>query len=256
MLTYIERPTDFAPRIKAAAKKAFAAGKKTVHVSSLTSATSEHDVLSAMDPGITAFASAFEAPFTKLFTDIVKESGRATAKSLTSGKAFVKAAAKSKPSIDFVFDHTNPHVVDYVREHAAETIQDISNATRTKIKDIIARAFEEQKDLSDFADELVDAVGDANRADLIARTESMTAANEGQAEAWDQAVEAGILNGDEKKTWIVADDQVLCPLCESLADQTVPMDENFEAPDSGEQFDGPPAHPRCRCTTGLVAGGE
>ncbi len=138
-----------------------------------------------MDPGITAFASAFEAPFKKAFLDTLKASGVATAKRVASGRHLVKAAglhmAAPKAKVDFVFDHTNTHVVDYVQEHALETIDDISTATRNKVKDIIARAFDEQKDLSDYADELVDAVGDETRADLIARTESMTAANEGQS---------------------------------------------------------------------------
>lgn len=255
---HVHRAADkYASHIKAAAKKAFTASKKAVSQSALAAATTEQDALSAIDPGITAFAATFEAPFSKAFAKIIKESGRATAKRVTSGQVFVKVAAKkSTPKIDFVFDHTNPNVLDYIREHTAETIEDISTATRNKVKEIIARAFEEQHDLKDYADELTAALGDADRADLVARTESMTAANEGQAEAWDQAVEAGLLNGDEKKTWIVADDQALCPICEGLADQTVAMDANFESPDSGEQFDGPPAHPRCRCTVGLVAGGE
>jgi hypothetical protein len=54
-------------------------------------------------------------------------------------------------------------------------------------------------------------IGDPERAELIARTETMRASNEGQQEAWDQAVEEGLLTGNEQQEWIVTPDDRLCP---------------------------------------------
>jgi hypothetical protein len=212
-------------------------------------------VEAAMSPGITAFEKAFLSPYRTAMTNILVASGTDTVKNLKNlKKSRIKASAKkvTPVPIDFAFDKTNTHVIDWIEQHTLEGVDDISTATRDKVRDIIARAFDEQTDLKDAATELTDAIGDATRADLIARTESMIAANEGQAEAWDHATDAGVLTGDEQKIWIVADDQALCPICEGLADQTVALDDNFESPDTGEEFDQPPAHPRCRCTTGLV----
>jgi hypothetical protein len=70
----------------------------------------------------------------------------------------------------------------------------------------------------------------------------MRASNEGQKQLWDQAREKGLLTGEEKKVWMTADP---CPICADLEGQTVPLSEDFS-------IGGPPAHPNCRCTTGLV----
>jgi F like protein len=211
------------------------------------------DVEAAMSPGISAFERSFLAPYRTAMTNILAESGLNTAKQLKQGSLKVSAKKDTtKVGIDFVFDKTNPEVVDWINQHTLEGVDGISQATRDKVRDILAGAFDEQVDPKDLADDLVNAIGDAARADVIARTESMIAANEGQAAAWEQATDAGLLSGTEKKTWIITDDDRLCPICEGLADQTVPLDDNFQSPDTGEEFDVPPAHPNCRCTTGLV----
>jgi len=99
--------------------------------------------------------------------------------------------------------------------------------------------------VSDYADALVDW-----RADTIARTETLSASNEGQEQLWDQAVEAGLLPADVEREWIVTNDDTLCPVCEPLAGERASLGGEFQG--DGETFDGPPAHPNCRCTTGLV----
>jgi hypothetical protein len=249
----------FRPNLKAAAKKAFRAGKAAVSRSTLTAALdarSQADATAAMQPGIDAFKSTFLGPYRAAMTAIVAQSGTQTIKRLKlqkqGFKASAKATGKTSVSIDLVFDKTNPSVIDWIEQHTLEGVDDIAKTTKDEVGRILAKAFDEQLDTKDVFDELVSAIGDETRADLIARTESMIAANEGQAEAWDQAVDDGLLTGKEQKTWIVADDNALCPICDGLADQTVALDDNFESPDTGEEFDQPPAHPRCRCTTGLV----
>lgn len=259
MHTCIARPIDFAPRLRSAAKAAFTAGHRAVNRQDLEAALedrSQANVEAALDPGVTAFLKAFERPFRENIQAILVQAGTDTVKRLT-GKvkvAGVKVLAPSKPkgNIDFGFDRTNPNVIDWINEHTAETLDDLGKATRDRIREIIERAFNQQEDLKSYAADLLDAIGDQARADVIARTESMLAANEGQAEAWDQAVDAGILTGNEKKTWIVTPDDRLCPICEAIDGQTVEMSDNFESPETGEQFDVPPAHPNCRCTVGLV----
>lgn len=82
------------------------------------------------------------------------------------------------------------------------------------------------------------------RAETITRTEVMDALNEGQDEAWQQAQDEGLLTEDATKEWITTDDDVLCPECEAMDGQSVPIGDDFED-------GGPPLHPRCRCTTGI-----
>jgi hypothetical protein len=87
------------------------------------------------------------------------------------------------------------------------------------------------------------------RAEMIARTETARASNAGQQEAWDQAVDQGLLDpAGTLKVWIAAAD--CCDDCADVADSDgVPLDEMFDT--SEGPLDGPPLHPNCRCSMGL-----
>jgi SPP1 gp7 family putative phage head morphogenesis protein len=149
------------------------------------------------------------------------------------------------------FRSTDPRAVDWIDKHGAELIDGISETLRDDIRDTMATAFEDQdKTVAEIADELNALLDDPNRADNIARTETMRASNEGQLEAWDQAVEDGLLTGEEQVEWITTPDDRLCDICEPMDGQTTGLGDTFDV--DGEEMDGPPAHPRCRCTIGLV----
>jgi hypothetical protein len=143
------------------------------------------------------------------------------------------------------FDSRDPRAVAWAEEHAAELIDGVTETTRERIKAAIATALESGT-LDDARDDIANAVGDDARADLIARTEVMTATNEGNREAWDQAVEEGLLTGNERREWIATSDA--CPLCDELDGETAPLDGEYP----GDGGDGPPLHPACRCTEGLT----
>jgi SPP1 gp7 family putative phage head morphogenesis protein len=84
------------------------------------------------------------------------------------------------------------------------------------------------------------------RALTIARTETMRASNEGQQEMWAQAIESGLLTGDEFKMWILTPDDRLCDECAAMEGEVVGIMEDFS---TGEN---PPLHPNCRCTIELT----
>lgn len=84
------------------------------------------------------------------------------------------------------------------------------------------------------------------RAESIARTEAISASNEGQRQLWLQAVKKDLLFADELREWIVTGDRRLCPQCEASAGDLAPLDKPFP---NGSM--GPPLHPMCRCTTGI-----
>lgn len=151
---------------------------------------------------------------------------------------------------DFEFDATNERALDWIKKHAAETVDGIRETTRDSIKDLMTEAFAGDFDVDELTDRIDDLIGDPERADLIARTETIAASVNGQQEAWDQAVDDGLLTGDENQVWIVTPDDRLCEICEPLDGVEAPLGGVFESPD-GDQYDGPPAHPRCRCAVGL-----
>ena len=94
-----------------------------------------------------------------------------------------------------------------------------------------------------YRDRLIEA-----RASNIARTEIMTAANQGRMISWMQAGDAGLIDlSTAYKEWIAEDDA--CPDCLDIVEVSgvIPVDEPF---DSGDDM--PPGHPSCRCTAVLV----
>lgn len=86
------------------------------------------------------------------------------------------------------------------------------------------------------------------RSRTIARTETMAALNKGTLESYLEAQRQGYLSKDSTKEWIITPDERLCPICGKLEGVNVPMTKPFPG-----GFQHPPAHPRCRCTVGLVS---
>jgi hypothetical protein len=168
-----------------------------------------------------------------------------------NGAAYRVAAPTVTQIKGWDFDTASPDAQDWIEEHATELIDGITKTTRDEIKHLLEQAFEGDYDVDDLTSEITDLIGDDARAETIARTEVMTASNRGQQEAWSQAEDAGLLTGDEKQVWIVTPDDRLCPICEPLEGETAPLGGTFRV--EGDDIDGPPAHPRCRCTIGLQA---
>lgn len=96
--------------------------------------------------------------------------------------------------------------------------------------------------LQSYADRLT-----RQRALMIARTETIAAANEGQTLLWQQAQERGELPAVVRHQWMAAASERTCPICSALDGETVALGEEFSI-----GVTNPPAHPMCRCTTGLV----
>ena len=93
------------------------------------------------------------------------------------------------------------------------------------------------------------------RTELIARTETNWAYNEGAVDGYKQS---GVVKAKE---WLTAQDDRLCEFCEPMNGKIVDVDKSWFK--TGEEFEGneggvlsfsyedvghPPLHPRCRCT--------
>ena len=91
-------------------------------------------------------------------------------------------------------------------------------------------------------DTLAEALSDnygfsADRADMIARTETAYADVAGNLDAYRVS---GVVTD---KKWITGEG--CCELCDELNSDTIPIEDNFDF--YGEEMDGPPGHPNCRC---------
>ena len=153
-------------------------------------------------------------------------------------------AAKKGDAKNIRFNKINKRAATWARKHSAEMVTDISETSRKAIKRAIANLIEGE-DYRSILDKISLAVGDDDRAELIAHHETMTAVSEGQRQVWEQAVNDGLLTGHEKRVWITVPVGA-CPICEELDGTTADLDGKY--PDGSP---GPPRHVKCRCTEGL-----
>lgn len=124
----------------------------------------------------------------------------------------------------------------------------VENSYQRNLTDLIQEGFtprEAQKMARELADQYRNRLL-TTRGMNIARTEIMSAANEGRRLAWEQAADEGLVDrATATKEWLAESDA--CPICDEVAGEVVGMDEEFS---NGEEM--PPAHPSCRCTAVLI----
>lgn len=183
-------------------------------------------------------------------------------------------------SLTATFDLTNPLSVVTARDHGAELVTQISEETQRAIRNIIARAIQEGHPPRTAAREIRGTIGlnerqeaaiakmqeggasdrtltvargrmIRERAEMIAHTETLWSANEGQRMLWRQMAESRLIEpGTAKQEWICTPDDKLCELCAPLDGKTWAIGTQIQT--AIGLVDGPILHPRCRCTAALV----
>lgn len=188
-------------------------------------------------------------------------------------------------ALTIAFDLSNPEAIAWVQSHGASLVTDVTDGTRSAIRALVDVAFREGRSPDQLAREIREVIGlterqmeavqafrerlwnegveaseverraaryaDAQlryRAEMIARTETLEASNEGQQQLWEHARAQGLLNPEKtRRVWIVTPDGRLCDLCEPMDGEEATLGGTFKG---GVRR--PPRHPQCRCTTGLV----
>lgn len=89
----------------------------------------------------------------------------------------------------------------------------------------------------------------AYRADMIARTETVGASQQGQQAQWAEAAAQGLIpQAQVERVWYVTEDDRLDPIvCAPMDGQRTTLAGFFTTGD-GREIALPPAHPGCRCT--------
>lgn len=205
---------------------------------------------------------------------------------------------KAREAGGFRFDMVNPRSVDFLQKYDGDLITNMTKDTRQSIITIVQEGYKSgfgiremrklivdnpyfglteplNKAVFNYANtlkstgvkpdrwgSLVDAYHSKllkYRAEMIARTETIRAAEMGRHESWRQAADAGLFDPDEAvRTWIITPDDRLCDFCRGVREinkNGVPFDQEFRTPD-GYFVRTPPAHPHCRCSVGIKFGEE
>lgn len=219
------------------------------------------------------------------FADALKEDGgEILLKALSQAGAAAADTLKDTHGLTIAFDLTNPRAQQFAATQTATMVTEVTDGTKESIRAIIERGFSEHLTPVDVAKEIREVVGLHSRqaqavttfrarlvaddiegellerrvekyaaaqlrqrAEMIARTELMSASNAGQQELWVQAQEKGLLPREQMRVWIATPDDRIDMECEALDGTETGLNEPFS---SGVMS--PPLHPRCRCTTGLT----
>jgi len=193
--------------------------------------------------------------------------------------------------VTLAFDRTNPAAESWAQANAARYITEISDSTRSAIRELIASGYADQIAPAELAKMVRDSIGlhsrqvaalETLRAELvadgvsgdtlskmltkaaaqklryraqtIASHELLTASNQGQRQLWNQAEQKGHLDPSRtKRMLIVTHDDRCDSTCLKMEGQQVGLHDAFVTPD-GEKIEDPPIHVKCRCAEGLVIG--
>lgn len=175
-----------------------------------------------------------------------------------------------KIGVASAFDVSNPKVSAWLRAYTPRLARSLNATAARHIQDRVQAGVVAGDSIGEIAAAIERSFyfsedGIANRAEMIARTESARAFTEGNLQAWE---ESGAVSG---KQWLLAPDA--CEFCEAVAkeyeDRTLPLRQPFKQVgdavrgESGavmeldySDTDAPPLHPQCRCDTVPVLVGE
>lgn len=137
---------------------------------------------------------------------------------------------------------TNKEAAAAAREYAYELVKGITETSREVLRDAVS-AFVETPGMT--IGDVIDALPfGEQRAALIATTEITRAYATGQAAAG-AALKEQFPDVRVVKEWFTDNDDLVCAICGPLNGVEIEESELF-----GGEFDGPPAHPGCRCSVG------
>lgn len=142
--------------------------------------------------------------------------------------------------------------MELAEERAGLRASEISETTRTRIANAVARGLESNDTPDEIALDIIDEVDDMNmsRARTIARTETAVAMQTGQYEEMSDASES--LGVTLTKTWMATEDERTRDTHADADGQTVGLDEPFEVGESELMYPSDPDGPaeeviNCRC---------
>lgn len=201
------------------------------------------------------------------------------------GKNMVKTLPEEYQK-GFKFETNSERAVKWVDRQGAKMVREVGGESKKAIRREIRRAIREGLGADETANNLIDLIGLTERqagavshlrknmlenefsqkrieietkryskrlldyrASNIARTELMTAANQGHLEMLRQGIDQELIPEDVKKVWIVTPDDRLCKYCNKMDGQKRNINEEFSS--SVGNIERPPLHPSCRCAMGV-----
>ena len=189
---------------------------------------------------------------TKIPPEFWTESQQALAAELLpfSEQVYLEAAQRviEEMPIGVNWQLVNQGAADWASRYMDDLVMEISKTTERGIGQAVSRYFTDAETMGDLESALSvmkDRFGNVYgpiRAEMIAVTEVTRAAAQGELAVASELRKEGI---EMRKVWQTNKDELVCPICGPLQGQEEGVWRQ-SAPD------GPPAHPRCRCSLSLL----
>ena len=239
---------------------------------------------SSADPLAEKLWAIFAANMEDAYTEIIEDAGESEFRHQGWPLKFeVQKQIRGDPSKLRV--PLNPFSIRWIRDRAAKLVREVSVEQQATLRAILAKGFEEGRRPISILQEIEDTVGllvrewqavakrnellastgmpEAarrtavakytkqllrNRAERIARTETISAYTKGLEDSWQLASEDGVIAGEQAlKEWVeLTASPRTCKICEKgnngLGGQLAPLGKPFVSAIIGE-IDRPPAHP-------------
>jgi len=149
--------------------------------------------------------------------------------------------------IGIAVDWTLPHTeaMNWARKYSGNLVKGITKTTKENVRAEIVNWMESGEHLNALTRSLQDGYGySRKRAQLIATTETTKAYARGEKISAQEFENLGWF--EYIREWQTANDDIVCPICLSLHEQTVPGTKTPFQSNIGP-IDDAPAHPGCRC---------
>jgi len=142
----------------------------------------------------------------------------------------------------------NKDAVQYLQDYTFNNIMDLTEEVKNDLRAELERGIIAGEGITNLKNRVI-KVFDAgeNRAEMIARTETNRAENQGKLQAFKSSDE------DFLKKWVSAKDERTSELCMRLHGQTIGLNENFKDTRTGWEGPTPPAHVNCRSTVIFIS---
>jgi len=164
------------------------------------------------------------------------------------------AGEATAAEVGISFDLSNQGLIDFIRQYSFRFAQKISDTSAQDVKDVLLGGLGDGLSHNEVRAKLLEKFSDwdAQRAEMVARTETIRAANAAAVAVYKQ-------NGITLKVWVADPDA--CPYCAALDGTTVGIDDSFLKVGDSYHPEGtpramaityedvgyPPVHPNCRC---------
>jgi SPP1 gp7 family putative phage head morphogenesis protein len=188
------------------------------------------------------WAKAAYAAQIKILWQVVVEAYRLTGRELAGAKIAKATTATTAGPNAFLIRQAQPSVVEWLRDVASRQTARFAD----RIQEIMAAAqdyYDEETGHGMTPAEVADVLleeglaATETRAEMIARTNTIWAANEGALEKYDEA-------GVGAVEWLATEDDLTCDLCMELDGEAVEIGDAFADAD-GYEIEHPPLHPNC-----------